>query len=154
MCAVPGRPHRRRHRHLIGNCRYLKKGYPWLQGIGAVPAVKPLVARQAAHRRATSAALGRHAAKGKSVLRIHAVGPGLPRGRHWTPCITGEPPRKILDPSVWYPDRSPPGPRILKQGIPGPCPGRGPVLARVRGLHHAPRSDRDPLLPRGLWLMT
>jgi hypothetical protein len=90
----------------------------------------------------------------KSVLRIHAVGPGLPRGKHRTPCITGGPPRKIPYPSVWGPDRSPPGPRILGQAIPGPRPGRGPVLARVRGLHHASRSGRDLLLPRGLWLVT
>jgi hypothetical protein len=102
------------------------------------------------------------------VLRIHAVGPGLPRGKHRTPCITGGPPRKIPDPSVWGPDRSPPGPRILGQGIPGPRPRRGPVLARVRGLHHAPQrptavawlvahdisrpteSDVRPLRSRGL----
>jgi hypothetical protein len=43
----------------------LKQGYPWLQGIDAVPAVKPLVVRQAAHRRATSAALGLPRGQGK-----------------------------------------------------------------------------------------
>jgi hypothetical protein len=43
----------------------LKQGYPCLQGIDAVLAVKPLVARQAAHRRATSAALGSPRGQGK-----------------------------------------------------------------------------------------
>jgi hypothetical protein len=55
---------------------------------------------------------------------------------------------------VWGLDISSPGPKILGQGIPKPRPGRGPVLARVRGSHHAPRSDRNLLLPHGLWLMT
>jgi hypothetical protein len=43
----------------------LKQGYPWLQGIDTVPAVKPLVTRQTAHRRATSAALGSPHGQGK-----------------------------------------------------------------------------------------
>jgi hypothetical protein len=85
---------------------------------------------------------GRHVAKGKDVPRIHTVGPDLLRGKHQTPCMTGGPPRKILNPSEWGPDRSPPGPRILGQGIPRPCPGRGPVMARVRGLHRAPAQQR------------
>jgi hypothetical protein len=40
------------------NVGTLKQGYPWLQGIDVVPTVKSLVTRRAAHRRATSAALG------------------------------------------------------------------------------------------------
>jgi hypothetical protein len=43
----------------------LKQGYPWLQGIDVVPAVKTLVARQAAHCRATSAALESPRGQGK-----------------------------------------------------------------------------------------
>jgi hypothetical protein len=43
----------------------LKQGYHWLQGIDAVPAVKRLVAWQATHRRAASAALGSPHGQGK-----------------------------------------------------------------------------------------
>jgi hypothetical protein len=63
-------------------------------------------------------------AKGKDVLQIHTVGPDLLRGKHRTPYMTGGPSRRIPDPSEWG-DKSPPGPEILGQGIPGPCPGRG-----------------------------
>jgi hypothetical protein len=35
-----------------------------------------------------------------------------------------------------------------------PDMSKGPVLARVQALHYAPRSGGDPLLPRGLWLVT
>jgi hypothetical protein len=31
---------------------------------------------------------------------------------------------------------------------------KGPVLTRVQALPYAPRSGRDPLLPRGLWPVT
>jgi hypothetical protein len=31
---------------------------------------------------------------------------------------------------------------------------KGPVLTRVQALPYAPRTGRDPLLPRGLWPMT
>jgi hypothetical protein len=68
---------------------------------------------------------GRHMAKGKDMLQIQAVGPDLLHGKHRSPCMMGGLPRRIPDPSKWGPDRSPPGPGILGQGIPGPCPGRG-----------------------------
>jgi hypothetical protein len=35
-----------------------------------------------------------------------------------------------------------------------PDMSKGPVLARVQALPYAPRSGEDPLLPRGLWLVT
>ena len=68
-------------------------------------------------------------AKGKDMLQIHAVGPDLLRGKHRTPYMTGGPPRVIPYPSEWGPDRSPPGPGILGQGI------SDPALERVRCWH-------------------
>jgi hypothetical protein len=42
--------------------------------------------------------------------------------------------------------------RALARSWDGEDPGmsKGPVLARVQALPYAPRSRRDPLLPRGL----
>jgi hypothetical protein len=81
-------------------------------------------------------------AKGKSVLCIRAVGPGLPRGKHRTPCITGGPPRKISDPSVWGPDRSPLGPQDSRAGNTGAPPWKGSGAVTYPGL--APRSPLGP----------
>jgi hypothetical protein len=47
---------------------------------------------------------GRHVAKGRNVLQIHAEGLDLLRGRHRTPYVTGGPPRWVPDPSEWGPD--------------------------------------------------
>jgi hypothetical protein len=43
--------------------------------------------------------------------------------------------------------------RALARSRNGEDPGlsKGPVLTRVQALPYAPRSGRDPLLPRGLW---
>jgi hypothetical protein len=46
--------------------------------------------------------------------------------------VMGGPPRWVPDPSEWGPNYSPPGPGILGQGIPGPCPGRGPGTTYVQ----------------------
>jgi hypothetical protein len=35
-----------------------------------------------------------------------------------------------------------------------PSLSKGPVLTRVQALPYAPRTGRDPLLPRGLWPVT
>jgi hypothetical protein len=46
--------------------------------------------------------------------------------------------------------------RTLARSWDGEDPGmsKGPVLARLQVLPYAPRSGRDPLLPRSLWPMT
>jgi hypothetical protein len=75
---------------------------------------------------------GRHVAKGRDVVQIHAVGLDLLRGRHRTPRVTGGPPRWVSDPSERGLDYSLPGLGILGQGIPGPYPGRGPGTTCVQ----------------------
>jgi hypothetical protein len=46
--------------------------------------------------------------------------------------------------------------RALARSWDGEDPGtsKGPVPARVQALPYASRLGRDPLLPRGLWLVT
>jgi hypothetical protein len=55
----------------------LKQGYPLLQGKGAVPAEKSLVARRTALRRTTSAALGSPRGQGKGRAPDTRSGSGL-----------------------------------------------------------------------------
>jgi hypothetical protein len=94
---------------------------------------KSLVARRTVLCRAPSAALGSPRGQGKG---------RAPGYTHWVrtyckesigpPYVTGGPLRWVPDPSEWGPDYSPPGPGILGQGIPEPCPRRGPRTTCVQ----------------------
>jgi hypothetical protein len=80
----------------------LKQGYPLLQGEGAAPAEKSLVARITVLYRATSVVLGSPRGQGKGRATGYT---------HWVriyckestgpPYVTGGPPRWVPDPSEW-----------------------------------------------------
>jgi hypothetical protein len=140
----------------------LNQGYPLLQYKDDVHVRRLLAARRTAPDPTTWTGLGAPWGKERWDTPGCIIGSGSPwrdTGPLYTqpgPSITVRGTQEGMPGPSGGPQVPPSKIQTLARSRDGGNPGinKGPVLARIQALPYAPRSGGNPLLPRGLWLVT